>query len=97
MAVGSLVAATLLPLFAWLLVWFTPEVTGSDEPPPPGMHPEQPGGAIAWVALLVASVAAATSLTLGWRRLNRPGRWWSWPLGLAGGLAVGFLAADVLT
>ncbi|PWU43363.1 hypothetical protein DLE60_02900 [Micromonospora globispora] len=96
MTVGLLVGAILLPLFGWLLIVFSPEVTGSHEPPPPGFHAEPPGGAVAWVALLVASVAAVTCLALGWIRLNRPGWWWFWPLGLAGCLAAGFVAAETL-
>lgn len=96
MGVGSLVAAALLPLFGLMLLLLSPEVTGSDEPPLPGMHPDPPGGAVSWVALLVASVAAATCLAVGWVRLNRLGRWWVWPLGLAVGLTAGLLAADVL-
>ncbi|GAA0813437.1 hypothetical protein [Spirilliplanes yamanashiensis] len=94
LVLASLVAVPLLGLQAYLLLWFSPEVTGSDACVVPAQC--DPGGVRerAWWAVLAAFTAGAGCYAAAWVRMRRPARWWPWLVAAVAALLAGMLLIE---
>jgi formate hydrogenlyase subunit 3/multisubunit Na+/H+ antiporter MnhD subunit len=78
---AAIVVVPMLLLYGYLLLWFSPEVTGTDV-----CLPEQAacrlddGKEIFWLLVFAASGTAMVAYALAWWRRRRAGRWWPWPV-----------------
>ncbi|MER7461198.1 hypothetical protein [Micromonospora sp. NPDC126480] len=79
-ALTSAVVGPVLLLYAWLLVWYSPEITN-----PGGCPNESPSrgpgnGTLVWVLACAAGVAGALCLGIALARTNKYRGWWPWLL-----------------
>jgi hypothetical protein len=95
----AVVAAPILALYAYLLLWWLPALTGpGDEPCDPLTAGRgacwQPEQRTYWLLLAAATIPGAVCLVLSVTRTWRDRRWWPWPVATAvllllGGLLTG--------
>lgn len=81
----TVVTPLLLLLYAFHLLWFSPEITSSGECDPSEFGviggsvcgPEH--GRVLWLGTFLVFVTVAFCLVMTWVRTLKPGRWWPWP------------------
>lgn len=87
-AVVTMVAVPLLLLMGYLLLWFFPEVAGTER--------LRDAGALRWIALAVSLAAVVVSLGGMWARLAVARRWWPWPIAVLASLGASWAATTAL-
>lgn len=81
----AVVASWLLLMYAFHLLWFSPEILDPGQCTPSDLREMGKGacgpehGRVLWVGTCLAFVAGAICLIVTWARTPRPGRWWPWP------------------
>lgn len=83
-----LVICVALPLYIYLLLWFSPEITN------PGCDQGSSwwhtyDGTVMWVVACLSIVAATLCFIVAVSRSRRSGRWWPWPIATVACVAAG--------
>ncbi|GAA4565181.1 hypothetical protein GCM10023176_12630 [Micromonospora coerulea] len=90
--VSSAVAAPVLLMYAFMLAWFSPEITepGWCRQESAGWRPDN--GTLVWFVTCTAGVAGTLYFGLALARFHRGRRWWPWLVAAAAILAAGWPA-----
>lgn len=83
----TVVAPLFLLMYAFHLLWFSPEITGSGKCDPSEFGVVVGGGVcgpehgrVLWMGTFLAFATVAFCLVTTWVRTVRAGRWWPWPV-----------------
>lgn len=87
-----LVVAPALPVYMYMLWWFSPEITSPGWCDQGSTWWRSYDGAVMWVVACVAIVAGALCFCVGTSRLRRSERWWPWPVAAVASVAAGWPA-----
>ncbi|MCW6007873.1 hypothetical protein K1W54_25515 [Micromonospora sp. CPCC 205371] len=93
------VASPILALYAYLLLWWLPALTGPSEDPCDPMTAGrgacwQPEQRTFWLVAATATILCTVCLVMSVTRTWRVRRWWPWPVAAAVLLFLGGLAVD---